>query len=89
MGLAAALVTLSAATAATASGAPTSPGGVTDARLCGQTNFTVNKGNNVVASFTATGSQYVNGGIRYYWSEDDWWLGVLEISGYTFSVVCG
>lgn len=43
-GVATALLTLGAATTASASSAPTSPFGVTDARLCGQTAFSVDMG---------------------------------------------
>ncbi len=66
--------------------AVTSPGGITDSRLCGGSNFSVVSGV-VLHEFTNEGNYYVNGGIQRYWNEQEFFLGIFY-SGRRFVVTC-
>jgi hypothetical protein len=66
--------------------APTSPGGITDNRLCGSSYFAVSNGLDL-HEFTWEGNNYVNGGIQHHWLEQQFWAGWFY-QGQYFEVTC-
>jgi hypothetical protein len=67
--------------------AATSPGGITDNRLCGSSSFGVTVNVVDLHQFTWEGNTYVNGGIQHRWLEQQFWLGVFY-QGQFFNVTC-